>query len=112
MALKIAFLGYNARHTNQSLLLLAVDNADQVQRFERRRGRILLRDGTEITAITTPDMLQGRRFDQAIIADDHRAAVYELYIYLTDALHRALSGSKIPEEWRVQIYDLDAEVAT
>lgn len=108
--LKIAFMGYNARHTCESMLQLAVDNADQVKRYERNQGRIVLKDGTEITAIRNPAELQGRRFDQAIIADDHRAAVFELYIYLTDALHQALRGSKIPEEYQVQIYDLDAEV--
>lgn len=109
--LKIAFMGYNARHTADSLRLFAVDNADQVKSTDWNRGRIVLFDGTEITAIYTPDALLGRRFDQAIIADDHRAAVYERYIYMTDALHQALRSSKVPYEWQVQIYDLDAEVA-
>lgn len=109
-ALKIAFLGYNARHTTESMLRFAVDNADQVKRFERHQGRIVLKDGTEITAIRTPADLQRRHFDQAIIADDHRGAVYELYVYLTDGLCWALSASIVPREYWYQIYDLDAEV--
>lgn len=109
MALKIAFMGYNVRHTGMSMMQFAADNATQVERYERYIGRMLLTDGTEITAISNPGQLRGRRFDQAIIADDHRRAVSRLYLYLTDALHLALSGSNIPEEFRYQIYDIDEE---
>lgn len=108
--LKIAFLGYNAKHTHDSLVRLCSDNALQVKTTDWNRGRVVLFDGTEITTISHPDQFRGRRFDQVIIADDNRGRVSELYIYLTYSMHMALSGSKIPEEWQVQIYDLDAEV--
>jgi len=109
VALHIAFIGNNAQHTSKSMLRFAVDNADQVKRFERHQGRIVLKDGTEITAIRTPDELRGLQFDQAIIADDHSGAVYNLYVCFTDMLHMALCWSFVPEEWQVQIYDLDEE---
>ena len=50
-ALKIAFLGYNTILTARYLEQLAADNAEQVRRYDRRRGRVTLKDGTEIIAI-------------------------------------------------------------
>ena len=52
MALKIAFLGYNVRHTGMSMMRFAADNAAQVERYERYSGHMLLTDGTKITAIS------------------------------------------------------------
>lgn len=110
--LKIAFIGFNAKQTHSALLQLAVDNADQVKRFERRQGRIVLKDGTEILAVPAADpaWLHGRRFDQIIIADDWRLMIMEHLREELRALGWCCQHSVVPDEYRLQIYDMDAEV--
>lgn len=110
--LKIAFIGFNAKHTNHALERLAVDNADQVKRYDRRQGRIELRDGTEIVAVPAADpvWMHGRRFDQIIIADDWRLMIMEHLREELRALGWCCQHSIVPEEYRLQIYDMDAEV--
>jgi hypothetical protein len=109
--LKIAFIGFNAKQTHGALLQLAVDNADQVKRYDRRQGSIVLRDGTEIMAVPPGDpvALHGRRFDQIIIADDWRLMIMEHLRAELRALDRCCQHSIVPEEFRYQIYDMDAE---
>lgn len=109
MALKLAFLGYDARDTSTYLRQFVEDNADQVAGFNRTFHRVFLKDQTEIIGIINLDNMQGNRFDQVIIADDRRHAALEKYLYLSDFLYRTLAQSEIPEEWRVQIYDIDEE---
>ena len=109
--LKIAFIGFNTEQTHAALLQLAVDNADQVKRYDRLRGRIVLTDGTEIMAVHPGDpvALHGRRFDQIIIADDWRLMIMEHLRAELRALDWCCQHSSIPEEYRLQIYDMDAE---
>ena len=112
MALHIAFIGYDERQTRIYFEELAVVNADQVARFDRRQGRILLRDNTEITLVSSdPRFLCGRRFDQTIVADDRRRLLpLKRWPELVE-LNRCMSRSEVPEEFRWITYDLDAEVA-
>ena len=109
--LKIAFIGFNTEQTHAALLQLAVDNADQVKSYDRRRGRIVLTDGTEIMAVPTADpvALNGRRFDQIIIADDWRLEIMHHLRAELRALDWCCQHSSIPEEYRLQIYDMDEE---
>lgn len=106
--LVIAFIGYNEKQTNTYFREFAEVNADRVARFDQRAGRILLKDGTEITRVSSdPVFLKGRRFDQVIFADDCRfMGVYrrgpEVY-----ALNMCCAGSVVPEEFRWQFYLLD-----
>lgn len=110
--LKIAFIGFNAEQTHAALLQLAVDNADKVKRFDRRQGRIMLQDGTEIMAVPpgNPVAIHGRRFDQIIIADDWRVYIERILRQELAALDCCCQHSSVPEEYRLQIYDMDAEV--
>lgn len=110
--LKIAFIGFNAKHTHHALVQLAVDNADQVKSTDWRRGRIVLFDGTEIVAVPAADpvWLHGRRFDQIIIADDWRLMIMKHLREELRALGWCCQHSIVPEEYRLQIYDMDAEV--
>lgn len=111
MAYNIAFIGYNEEHTRRYLEELAVVNADQVHRFDRRNGRVILKDGTTITRVLpVPEFLHGRRFDQVIVADDHRLNVVVNRWPELVALRRCMEGSEVPTAFQWMFYDLDSEV--
>lgn len=109
MDLKIVFLSWNPRLTDQYLEQLAVDNVDQVKRFERRRGRIVLRDGTEIINAYHIIDLQGWRIDQVILADDRRMEIKQHHQGLIAELLNRCQCSSVPQEFSLQIYDIDEE---
>lgn len=109
--LNIAFIGYDERLTRIYFEDLAVVNADQVLRFDRRKGQILLRDGTQITLVSPdPCFLQSRQFDQVIVADDRRLEIFFKRRPELKELARRMDRSPVPEEFRWLFYDLDAEV--
>ena len=111
MAYNIAFIGYNEEQTHRYLEDLAVVNADQLRIFNRRCGIVELMDGTIITAVKpVPEFLCGRRFDQVIVADDRRMNVLGRRAPEMRELDRCMAGSIVPEHFRWQLYDLDAEV--
>lgn len=108
MPLKIAFVAWNAKAADDALLQFAVDNADQVKRFERRR-RIILKDGTEIVNVHNSMLRDGQHCDQYIIADDSRKNVLKMRgAALNEAEYRC-RHSIVPEEYRCQFYNLDEE---
>lgn len=111
MALEIAFIGYNEAQTNTYFVDFAAVNADQVRRFDRRGGVIILKDGTRITKVTpAPGFLKGRRFDQVILADDRRMEILERRAPELWALLLCCERSDVPPDFWFQTYDLDAEV--
>ena len=111
MAYNIAFIGYNEAQTRTYLCDLARVNADQVRYFAPRNGLVILEDGTTITAVKpVPEFLRGRRFDQVIVADDRRMNVFGRRAPEMRELDRCMAGSRVPEDFRWQLYDLDAEV--
>lgn len=106
--LKIAFLAWNAEATDTYLRSLAIDNADQVKRYDRRRGRVTLKDGTKIYGVHGNTQLDGLYFDQIIVADDYRLrTLYACRNIMT--LPDRLCFSCVPEEYQYQIYDIDKE---
>lgn len=111
MPYNIAFIGYNEEQTRMSLEDLARVNADQVLRFDRRHGQVILKDGTTIIRVVpVPEFLKGRRFDQVIVADDRRMnVVVRRYTEIME-LGRCMADSIVPPHFRWQFYDLDAEV--
>lgn len=112
MALKIAFLAWNHMATTRYFQQLLADNAEQVDRYDRRCGRAWLKDGTVITAIPIGHHPAGYHFDQVIIADDRRLNTLGQRRAELREMDRSCQGSNIPEEFRYQIYDLDAEAPT
>jgi hypothetical protein len=110
--LKIAFIGYDAKQTSRYFEQFAVDNVEQVRRFDRQRGYITLKDGTEIKSMAYIDTraMDGRRFDQVIIADDRRLEILRRRCAELRVLDSCCSCSDVPAEYRYQHYDLDAEV--
>ncbi len=111
MALKIAFLGYNEKQTRQFFKQFAEDNRDQVRGVNFAQGYMLLKDGTEILRVPAqnPAWINGRRFDQIIVADDLRVHVlFNRWDELAQ-LRRCCAGSIIPLEFRYQFYIIDEE---
>lgn len=109
MPLKIVFLGWNARQTDHYLEQMAIDNIEQVARYDRRQGRLTLTDGTVIINAYHIVTIQGWRFDQVILADDRRLHIKEHH---RDAIARLMAyrqASIVPEEFGLQIYDIDEE---
>lgn len=107
--LKIAFVAWNAEATDTYLRSLAIDNADQVKRYDRARGRAILKDGTEIRAVHDSSFLEGLRFDQIIVADDYRRRTFYVCSDLLKVLEYRCSFSCVPEEYRHQLYNIDQE---
>lgn len=107
--LKIAFVAWNAEATDTYLHSLVVDNADQVKRYDRSRGRVTLKDGTEIYGVHDRGFLDGLRFDQIIVADDYRRRTFYVCSDLLKALEYHCQHSYVPEEYRYQLYDIDQE---
>ena len=109
--LKIAFLAWDMKAADRYMQQLVADNADQVKRYILRHT-VILTDGTEIcrVSVSDPAALHGRRFDQIIIADDRRLEIMQYRAAELRALDWCCRGSIVPEEFRRQIYDLDAEV--
>lgn len=111
MPLKIAFLGYNTRLTDLYFRQLAEDNREQVKYFDGRRGVMVLHDGTQIKALRGPvKYLDGVRYDQVIIVDDRRLRIFEHRREELRYLRHVTRYTEIPEEFRFQIYDIDAEL--
>jgi hypothetical protein len=110
--LKIAFLGYNAPQTARYLAQLAEDNAEQVAWFLRRHGRLAMKDGTVIVNAYCVGKFDGLRFDQIILADDRRMEITRNQAATIGRLLDCCTGSIIPPDFRVQIYDIDEEAPT
>ena len=104
----IAFVGYDARCTAQALRQLASDNADQVASFDPYGMKMVLRDGTRIMGMITRRHMDGLRIDQIIIADDPYLRVWKHQRDLIAYLRHIRRMSDVPEEFAVQLYNLDA----
>lgn len=109
MTLKIVFLSWNARLTDQYLGQMAKDNAEQVAWYNSLHGRLKLKDGTEIVSAYHIRNIQGWRIDQVILADDRRMNIKEHQRVAINELLTRCQSSIVPWEYRLQIYDLDAE---
>lgn len=109
MPLKIAFIAWDAEKADTYLRRFAIDNADQVKRYELGWGRIFLKDGTEIVSVNNPTRRQGQYFDQYIIADDSRMKVMRLHGAVLNELECRCQTSIVPEEYRRQFYNIDEE---
>lgn len=109
MPLRIAFLAWSAPMTRRHLEQMAKDNAEQVAHYDKVRGRLTLLDGTTIINAYSIDV-RGYWFDQVILADDRRMYIRERHYTLINEVLARCKRSIIPEEFAIQIYDIDAEV--
>lgn len=110
--LEIVLMSYTVELARRNLRALAEDNAEQVDRLESARGRLLLKDGTRIKAIS-PGMVRrgfdGYRFDQLILADDHREALRLEAAHEIEVIRwECMASSCVPEEYQVLCYNIDA----
>ena len=111
MPLKIAFIGYNNRLTQQALQQFAIDNHEQVYKYDKQSGLVLLWDGTVIEAITSSkSCLDGKRYDQTILADGERLAILQKRAHEIAWLRHTMQYNGVPEEWQFQWYNMDAQL--
>lgn len=108
--LEIAFMGHDLRITTLFLRQFVEDNEEQVA--HHRNGRVILKDGTIIEAIS-PAMvrtrLDGRRYDQLILADDARGMIEIDAIREIEIIKwHAMLCSCVPEEYQILRYNADA----
>lgn len=108
--LEIAFMGRDLRITNLFLRQFVEDNEDQVA--HHRNERVILKDGTIIEAIY-PAMVRtridGRRYDQLILADDARGMIEIDAIREIEIIKwTAMCCSCVPEEYQILRYNADA----
>lgn len=108
MPLVIAFVGYNERLTRLFFEEFAWDNREQIASADFIRGRVRLFDGTQIIRIDASRIgRDGHRYDQIIVADDRRRAVYVNRNAEIMWLIHQCACSSIPVEFRFQFYDVD-----
>lgn len=108
--LEIAFMGRNLGLSTYLLEQFADDNAEQIA--QRRRERLTLIDGTTITLLSPGRVrsgIDGRRFDQLILADDRRELIRAEAAHEIEVVrYGAMCLSCVPEEYKVLYYDIDA----
>lgn len=109
MALNIAFLAWNARQADTYLHQLAEANADQVKKYDRTSGRVTLHDGTVISIVNPDKKMDGKRFDQIIVADDWRMGILLKMWDALEYLELLCQHSDVPEDFRYQFYFIDEE---
>lgn len=108
--LEIAFMGHNLKIATLILRQFAEDNKEQVA--HKQRGRLILKDGTRIEAIS-PAMvrvgLAGTIYDQLILADDARGMLEADAAPEIEAVRwGAMCHSCVPEEFQILRYNADA----
>lgn len=109
--LALAFVGFNREQTLAHFRQFARDNAEQIWDRNLELGWILLYDGTVIKRITSMEQARrdGVRFDQIILADDRRRMIWKERAELIRFLDiYGCRCSEVPQEFRFQIYDVDA----
>lgn len=72
--LKIGFIGYNSKLTQDGLRQFVENNKEDIEIFKCRQGYIRLKDGTEIVVLYENKVgdLRSRRLDQLILFDNER----------------------------------------
>lgn len=111
MQLKLGFIGYNDRLTRLAFDKFAIDNQEAVLTYDRVRGYMVLRDGTTIQAITGGKVFRDVVcLDQVIVADDRRMEIMWRRYQEIAWLRHITACSEVPQEFRFQFYDMDAEM--
>lgn len=104
--LRLGFVGYNARLTDNMFNRFARDNQEQVEWFNTER--ILMKDGTVVfkVLLSNERIFHGMYFDQLILADDERKMIYwhlgkEIQKIREDSMRR----SCVPEDYKILFYN-------
>ena len=106
--LNIGILGYNNELSEYGFRQIIENNKEQVNKISKNRRLALLKDGTRLDTIISPDWhsLQGCRFDQLILFDDNRWLIYSHRnedIYNIKKFTMMLSN--VPEEFQILNYE-------
>ncbi len=107
--LRIAFVAANASQNTHWFRDFRRINGDIIRR--NYRNYVELQDGTEIVPVISNRDLCGSRFDQVIVADDRRRLLLSENGIIATIINEimATSSRRIPDEFFIQIYDLDAD---
>lgn len=107
--LKLGFIGYNSRLTQDGLIKFAENNKEDVEICNYRQSYIRLKDGTEIFGLYENSIgdLGSRRLDQLIIFDDNRWEIkWKRYDFIRRTIERCISWySCVPEEFQILEYE-------
>lgn len=107
--LKIGFIGYNSRLTQDELIKFAENNKEDVEICNYRQSYIRLKDGTEIFGLYENSIgdLRCRRLDQLILFDDNRWEIkWKRFNFIKRIIERCLSCySCVPDEFQIIEYE-------
>ena len=107
--LKLGFIGYNSRLTQDGLIKFAENNKEDIAICNYRQSYIRLKDGTEIFDLYENGVgdLRSRRLDQLILFDDERWIIkFKRYEFINRIIERCLNGySCVPEEFQILKYE-------
>lgn len=107
--LKLGFIGYNSRLTQDELIKFAENNKEDITICNYRQSYIRLKDGTEIFGLYENGVgdLRSRRLDQLILFDDERWIIkFKRYEFINRIIEKCLNGySCVPEEFQILEYE-------
>lgn len=107
--LKLGFIGYNSRLTQDGLMKFAENNKEDVEIVNYRQSYIRLKDGTEIFGLYENSIgdLRSRRLDQLILFDDNRWEIkWKRYDFIQRTIERCISWySCVPEGFQILEYE-------
>lgn len=107
--LKIGFIGYNSRLTQDGLMQFVKNNKEDVEIFSYRQNYIRLKDRTEIFGLYENSIgdLRCRRLDQLILFDDNRWEIkWKRFNFIKRIIERCLSCySCVPDEFQIIEYE-------
>lgn len=121
MALNLVFIGCNEEQTRRYFKEFIEMNKDQVRDYPLTRNTatswicptsVWLTDGTWIRRVPSEiERLDGLRFDQIVVACDHRGVWNwpDKRLELLQELRRRAYAFRVSEEDTVIIYDIDAD---
>ncbi len=107
--LKIGFIGYNSRITEDGLMQFAENDKEDVEIVNYKQSYIRLKDGTEIFGLYENSIgdLRSRRLDQLILFDDKRWEIkWKRYNFIQRTIERCMSWySCVPEKFQILEYE-------
>lgn len=107
--LKLGFIGYNLRLTQDGLIKFAENNKEDIAICNHRQNYIRLKDGTEIFGLYENGVgdLKSRRLDQLILFDDNRWEIkWKRFEFIQRIIERYINVySCVPEEFQILEYE-------
>lgn len=107
--LRIGFIGYNSRLTEEGLVQFAENNKEDVEKFNCKQSYIRLKNETEIVGLyeNSAESLKGYNLDQCILFDDNRWEIeWKRYNFIKRVIERCISSySCVPKKYWILKYE-------